>query len=64
VHESLLEPRFYFSSMGPSHLLKCAYEEGKSRSNWFFPGKRYWGKTIGFKIIRFLYRKGPLWRAF
>jgi hypothetical protein len=58
------EPRFYFPDMGASALLKCAYEETAGRKNWFFPGKRDWGSAIGFKVIKFLYRKGPLWRIF
>jgi len=44
--------------------LKCAYEGTAGRKNWFFPGKRDWGSAIGFKVINFLYRKGPLWRTF
>ena len=62
--ESLLEPQFYFPDMGASALLKCAYEGTAGRKNWFFPGKRDWGSAIGFKVIKFLYRKGPLWRIF
>lgn len=67
LHEagkSLLEPRFYFSAMGSSALLKCAYEAGEKRRNWFFPGKRDWGSAPGFKLLRFLHREGPLWRIF
>jgi radical SAM superfamily enzyme YgiQ (UPF0313 family) len=62
--ESLLEPRFYFPDMGASALLKCVYEETAGRKNWFFPGKRDWSSAVGFKILNFLYRKGPLWRTF
>jgi hypothetical protein len=62
--ESLLEPQFYFPDMGPPALLKCAYGETAGRTNWFFPGKRDWGSAIGFKILNFLYRRGPLWRTF
>jgi hypothetical protein len=64
VGESLLEPQFYFPDMGPAALLKCAYEGTAKRKNWFFPGKRDWGSAIGFKVLNFLYRKGPLWRTF
>jgi radical SAM superfamily enzyme YgiQ (UPF0313 family) len=60
--ESLLEPRFYFPSMGPSSLLRHAYEAGEGRRNWFFPGKRVWSRAVGFRILRFLHRRGPLWR--
>jgi hypothetical protein len=62
--ESLLNPRFYFPPMGSSVLLKSVYEETTGRKNWFFPGKKDWGSTIGFKVLQFLYRKGPLWRTF
>jgi hypothetical protein len=62
--ESLLNPRFYFPPMGSSALLKSVYEETTGRKNWFFPGKKDWGSTIGFKVLQFLYRKGPLWRTF
>ncbi len=61
---SLLDPRFFFPAMGPAALLKCAYETTADRRNWFFPGKRDWSSTIGYKILHFLYRKGPLWRTF
>jgi radical SAM superfamily enzyme YgiQ (UPF0313 family) len=64
VGESLLKPQFYFPDMGPSALLKCVYEGTAGRKNWFFPGKRDWGSAIGFKVLNFLYRKGPLWRTF
>jgi radical SAM superfamily enzyme YgiQ (UPF0313 family) len=60
--EGLLEPRFYFSSMGSSDLLRKAYEAGEGRGNWFFPGKRAWSETIAFKVLSFLHRRGPLWR--
>ncbi len=60
--ESLLDPGFYFSTMGSSALLKCVYEAAENRKNWFFPGKRNWGSAPGFKFFRFLHRKGPLWR--
>jgi radical SAM superfamily enzyme YgiQ (UPF0313 family) len=62
--ESLLEPRFYFPAMGPSALLKLVYEAAERKKNWFFPGKRDWGSALGFRILHFLYRKGPLWRTF
>ena len=62
--ESLLEPRFYFPHMGPSALLDCVHEATAHRINWFFPGKRDWGSAFGFKILHFLYRRGPLWRTF
>jgi radical SAM superfamily enzyme YgiQ (UPF0313 family) len=62
--EPLLEPRFYFPPMGPSALLRSAYEAGGRRRNWFFPGKRLWSEAIGFRIMSFLHRSGPLWRIF
>jgi radical SAM superfamily enzyme YgiQ (UPF0313 family) len=62
--KSLLEPQFYFPDMGPSALLKCTYEETAGRKNWFFPGKGDWSSAFGFKVLNFLYRKGPLWRTF
>lgn len=60
--DSLLAPRFYFPPMGPYSLLRYVHERAQGRRNWFFPGKRDWGSAIGFKVLRFLYRKGPLWR--
>ncbi len=62
--ESLLAPRFYFSSMGSSTLLKSVYGAVEDRRNWFFPGEKNWGSTLGFKMLHFLYRRGPLWRSF
>jgi len=61
--DTLLDPRFYFPPMGPHALLKCAYEAVGSRRSWFFPGKRDWGSALGFRIVRFLYRRRPLWRV-
>ncbi len=61
---SLLEPRFYFPPMGAARLLKCLHEATAGRRNWFFPGKKDWSTTIGYKILYFLYRNGPLWRTF
>ncbi len=62
--ESLLAPRFYFSPLGSSALLKSVYGAVENRRNWFFPGEKNWGSTLGFKALHFLYRKGPLWRSF
>lgn len=62
--ESLLEPRFYFSHMGASALVRGVSEAVENRRNWFFPGKRDWSMAMGFRILRVLFRKGPLWRTF
>ena len=61
---SLLDPRFYFPAMGPQKLLRCAYGSAAGRRNWFFPGRKDWSAAVGFKILRYLYRRGPLWRTF
>ncbi len=61
---SLLAPRFYFSPMGSSALLKSVYGAAQGRRNWFFPGEKNWGSSLGFKMLHFLYRRGPLWRTF
>ncbi len=62
--QSLLEPRFYFPSMGAQSLVKTAYESVGGRRNWFFPGRRDWSSTIGYRLLNLLYRGGPLWRTF
>ena len=62
--ESLLEPQFYFPRMGPATFLKYMYEIIDGRKNWFFPGEKDWVSTPGYKILHFLYRRGPLWRTF
>jgi radical SAM superfamily enzyme YgiQ (UPF0313 family) len=62
--KSLLEPNFYFSEMGPDLLLKKVFDIVDGRKNWFFPGQKDWSSTIGYKVLQFLYRKGPLWRTF
>jgi radical SAM superfamily enzyme YgiQ (UPF0313 family) len=62
--QSLLEPKFYFSRMGPQKLLESAYESAEGKKNWFFPGKRDWSSTIGYKILNLFYRGGPLWKTF
>jgi len=61
---SLLEPIFYFPEMGASRMLHAIYSLAAGRKNWFFPGKKDWGSTAGFRVLRFLYRRGPLWRTF
>lgn len=38
--QSLLDPQFYFSQMGPKKLLENAYEAAEGRKNWFFPGRK------------------------
>jgi hypothetical protein len=62
--QSLLEPQFYFSRLGAQALLKNVYERAAQRRNWFFPGRKDWSSTIGYRVLNFLYRKGPLWRTF
>ena len=62
--QSLLEPKFYFPQMGADELLKTVYQAVEGKKNWFFPGKRDWSSTLGFKVLKFLYRKGPVWRSF
>jgi radical SAM superfamily enzyme YgiQ (UPF0313 family) len=64
--QSLLQPQFYFSRLEAEPLLRIVrgIVRGTSarRRNWFFPGRRDWSSMIGFRILAFLYRKGPLWR--
>ncbi len=62
--ESLLEPRFYFSQMGPASLIGQAQSAVGGRNNWFFPGHRDWSASWGYRILGLFYRKGPLWRTF
>ncbi len=62
--ESLLAPRFYFPPMGSSAMLKSVHKAIADGRKWFFPGEKDWGSTLGFKVLHFLYRKGPLWRSF
>jgi len=61
---SLLEPVFYFSGMGPSRLVDLVHETVSGRRNWFFPGKRNWSRAIGPRLLRLIYRRGPLWLRF
>lgn len=62
--QSLLKPKFYFPQMGPEVLLKTVYRGVAGRNNWFFPGKKDWSSTIGYRVLNFLWRKGPVWRSF
>jgi radical SAM superfamily enzyme YgiQ (UPF0313 family) len=62
--QSLFKPQFYFSFLGAQTLLKVVYERAAQRRNWFFPGRKDWSSTIGYRVLNFLYRKGPLWRTF
>lgn len=62
--DSLLNPRFYFSGMEPSMLIKEIFQNIARRKNWFFPGGRDWSSSIGPRLLRLLHREGPLWRTF
>lgn len=62
--DSLLQPRFYFSPLGVEAILRAAYEGTSSQRNWFFPGKKDWSSTIGYRIVNFFFRNGPAWRIF
>ena len=62
--QSLLEPQFYFSRLEALPLLRIVYERAAQSRNWFFPGRKDWSSTIGYRILNFLYRKGPLWKTF
>lgn len=62
--QSLLEPKFYFSQMGPQKLLETAYDSADWKKNWFFPGRKDWSSTIGYRVLNFFFRKGPVWRTF
>lgn len=62
--QSLLEPQFYFSRMEARPLIRIVRKTVARRRNWFFPGRRDWSSMVGFRVLSFLYRKGPLWRIF
>jgi radical SAM superfamily enzyme YgiQ (UPF0313 family) len=61
--ESLLHPRFYFGGNDPEALLLRVRTESEGRRNWFFPGERDWGTSWFLRLLRFLYRRGPLWKT-
>ncbi len=61
---SLLEPRFYFPNGEARPLLRIIRKAVDRRRNWFFPGKKDWSSMVGFRILSFVYRRGPLWRIF
>lgn len=61
--ESLLHPRFYFGGNAPDALLKMVRIESEGRRNWFFPGERDWGTSWFLRLLRFLYRRSPLWKT-
>lgn len=62
--QSLLDPKFYFSQMGPQKLLESAHNAADRKKNWFFPGRKDWSSTIGYKVLNFFFKGGPLWRTF
>jgi radical SAM superfamily enzyme YgiQ (UPF0313 family) len=62
--ETLLEPRFYFSHLGPQRLLNIVYGATAGKRNWFFPGRKDWSSTIGYRLLNILHSRGPLWRTF
>jgi len=62
--QSLLEPMFYFSQMGPQKLLETAWQAADWKKNWFFPGRKDWSSTTGYRVLNFFCRKGPVWRTF
>lgn len=59
----MLTPRFYLA--GRDHgLVRAVRAYAAERRNWFLPGERYRSSAYGNRMLRFLYRKGPLWRTF
>lgn len=62
--QSLIQPQFYISCLGAKSPRRAVYKARAGRRNWFFPGKKDWSSMIGFRILSFLYRKGPLWKIF
>ena len=62
--QSLIQPQFYGSRLGAKSLRRAVYKARAGRKNWFFPGKKDWSSMVGFRILSFLYRKGPLWKIF
>lgn len=64
IGESMLNPKFYFSSIGPALLIKEVSERISGRRNWFFPGEKDWSLSLGTRLLFFFYQKGPLWRTF
>jgi len=64
IGESMLNPKFYFSSIGPALLIKEVLERISGRRNWFFPGEKDWSLSLGARLLFFFYQKGPLWRTF
>ena len=62
--QSLVQPEFYSPRLEGQPLQRMVYDARDERRNWFFPGKRDWSSMIGFRILNFLYRKGPLWKIF
>jgi radical SAM superfamily enzyme YgiQ (UPF0313 family) len=61
---SLLSPQFYFSELGSSSLLEETLKAVSGRRNWFFPGQKFWSSTFGYRLLYYVYQKGPLWRTF
>lgn len=57
----LLEPVFSFGGSDPDTLLRLLFERAGGRGNWFFPGRRNWSLSPGFRLVRFFHRRGPLW---
>lgn len=62
ANSSLIEPIFYFGNLKPNLLLKEIYSATEERKNWFFPGRKDYSHSFVMKILRTLYRGGPLWK--
>ena len=61
---SLVIPQFYFPAMGGSSLMEETARNAAGRKNWFFPGKKYRNSSVGYRMLQYVYRRGPLWRTF
>jgi radical SAM superfamily enzyme YgiQ (UPF0313 family) len=62
--QSLLQPDFYSPRLEGKSLRRIVYKIAARRRNWFYPGRKDWSSMVGFRILSFLYRKGPLWKIF
>jgi radical SAM superfamily enzyme YgiQ (UPF0313 family) len=61
--DSLIRPRFYFAGWQPRELYQAVLSEASKRRSWFLPGKKYWSRALGPKLLRLVHREGPLWRS-
>ncbi len=60
---SLFTPHFYFAGHDPRWLVTTVRAAARHRWNWFFPGKKDWGRSFVLNAAKRFFKDWPLWRG-